>query len=151
MDPAINFAMQNNKQDGAIPFLHTLVKPQAYNILSLTVYRKLTHTDNYIQWDSHHHPVAKYSVISMLTHMARTFCTKTELINQELHHLREAVTKCKYPKWALAKIERKLSVTTMMEAMWETTRMNKVGETMTTTMGTLREETQQKIEISRDT
>ena len=39
----------------------------------------------------------------------------------------------------------------MMEAMWETTRMNKMRETMTTTMGTLREVTPPRIETPRDT
>ena len=38
----------------------------------------------------------------------------------------------------------------MMEAMRETTRMNKVGEARTTTMGTLREETPPRIETPRD-
>ena len=35
--------------------------------------------------------------------------------------------------------------------MSETIRMNKVGETMTTTMGTLREETPPRLETPRDT
>ena len=67
------------------------------------------HTDQYLQWDNHHNLAAKYSVISTLTHRARTVCTKPELCNQEIQHLRKALTKCKYPKWALAKIERFIS------------------------------------------
>ena len=106
VDPVIKFTVENNKQDGPIPFLDIIVKPQADNTLSLTVYRKPLHTDVYLQWGSHHHLVAKYSVISTLTHKARTVCTKTELLNQELQHLRETLTTCKYPKWALDKIER---------------------------------------------
>ena len=51
--------------------------------------------------------MAKYSVIHTLTHRARTVCTKLELLNSELQHLRKALTKCKYPKWAPDKIERK--------------------------------------------
>ena len=45
----------NNKEDGAIPFLDTIVKLRADGNLSITVYRKPTHTDQYLQWDSHHH------------------------------------------------------------------------------------------------
>ena len=41
--------------------------------------------------------------------MARAVSTKIELLNQDLQHLRETLTKCKYPKGALDKIERKLS------------------------------------------
>ena len=109
VDPAIKSTVENNQQDGAIPFLITTAKPQADNILSLTVYRKPMHTDQYIQWDSHHHLAAKFSVISTLTHRARTVCTKPELLDQEIQHCREVLTKCKYPKWALHKMERKFT------------------------------------------
>ena len=61
----------------------------------------------YLHWDNHHHLVAKYSVISTLIHRARTVCTKTKLFSQELQHLREALIKCKYPKWALGKTGRR--------------------------------------------
>ena len=40
---------------------------------------------------------------------ARTVCTKPELLNKEIQHLRKALTKCKYPKWALDKVERKFT------------------------------------------
>ena len=65
------------------------------------------HTYQYLQWDSHHNLGAKYSVISTLTHKARTVCTKPELLNKDIQHLRNALTKCKYPKWALDKVESK--------------------------------------------
>ena len=87
VDPAIRFKVDSNQQDGAIPFLDTIIKPKADNSLSLTVYTKPMHTDQYLQWDSHHYLVAKYSFISTLTHRARTVCTKPELLNQEIQHL----------------------------------------------------------------
>ena len=65
------------------------------------------HTDQYLQWDNHHNLAAMYSVISTLIHRARTVCTKPELLNQEIQHLRKALTKCKYPKWVLDNIERR--------------------------------------------
>ena len=58
--------MEDNKEDGAIPFLDTIVKPEAYGRLSITVHRKSTHMGQYLQWDSHHHFAAKYSVINTL-------------------------------------------------------------------------------------
>ena len=94
--------------DGTIPFLDTLVKPEAGDSLSITLHRKPTHTDQYIQWDGHHNLDAKYSVISTLTHRAKTVCTGQKLLNKEIHHLRRALTKCKYPKWAFDKVESKL-------------------------------------------
>ena len=90
-----------------LPFLDTIVKPEVDNTLSPTVYRKPTHTDQYLQWDSHQSLVPKYSDISTLIHKARTVCTKPELLNQDIQHLRKTFTECKYPKWALVKIERR--------------------------------------------
>ena len=68
VDPAIRFTVEDNKEDGSIPFLDTIVKPEADGSLSITVYRKPTHTDQYLQWDSHHHLSAKFSVIQTLSH-----------------------------------------------------------------------------------
>ena len=98
VDPAIRFTVEDNKEDGSIHFLDTIVKPEADGTLSITVYRKPTHTDQYLQWDSHHHLSAKFSVSQTLSHRASTMCIKPELLQQEKDHLRKALTKCKYPK-----------------------------------------------------
>ena len=112
VDPAIKFTVEDNKEDGSIPFLDTTVKPEADGTLSITVYRKPTHTDQYLQWDSHHHLSAKFSVIHTLSHRASTVCSKPELLYQEREHLRKALTKCKYPKWTLDKVEKRLNRST---------------------------------------
>ena len=39
-------------------------------------------------------------------------CSKSELLQQEKDHLRKALTKCKYPKWALDKVEKRLNSST---------------------------------------
>ena len=112
VDPTIKLTVEDNKEDGSIPFLDTIVKPEADGTLSITVYRKPTHTDQYLQWDSHHHLSAKFSVIHTLSHKASTVCSKPELLQQEKDHLRKALTKCKYVKWALDKVEKRLNRST---------------------------------------
>ena len=109
VDPAIQFTVENNKEDGAIPFLDTIVKPEADGNLYITVYRKPTHMDQHLEWDSHHHLSAKFSVIQTLTHRAQTVCSNPELLHKEKAHLRKALTQCKYPKWALDKVEKRLN------------------------------------------
>ena len=109
VDPAIRFTVQDNKEDGSIPFLDTIVMPEVDGSLSITVYRKPTHTDQYLQWDSHHHLSAKFSVIQTLSHRASTMCSNPELLQKEKEHLRKALTKCKYPKWALETVEKRLN------------------------------------------
>ena len=39
-------------------------------------------------------------------------CSKPELLQQEKDHLRKAFTKCRYPKWALDKVEKRLNRST---------------------------------------
>ena len=112
IDPAIKFTVECNQDNGAIPFLDTLVTPQADHSLSITVYHKPTHTDQYFQWDSNHNLSAKYSVIGTLTHRVSTVCTTPELLNEELEHLREAMVRCKYPRWPLTKYKTNTITTT---------------------------------------
>ena len=76
-----------------------------FNLRQMAYYLSLC-TDQYLQLDSHHHLLAKFSVIQTLSHRA-TVCSKPELLQQEKDHLRKALTKCKYPKWALHKVERR--------------------------------------------
>ena len=109
VDPAVKFTEEDNKEDGSIPFLDTTVKPEEIGSLSITVYRKPTHTDQYLQWDSHHNLSAKFSVINTLSHRAKTVCSNPELLKQEKEHLRKALIQCKYPKWALDKVEKRLN------------------------------------------
>ena len=65
-----------------------------------------THTDQYMQWDSHHHLSAKFSVIHTLSHRAKTVWSKPELLQQEKDHFKKLSPKCKYPKWALNKVRK---------------------------------------------
>ena len=55
------------------------------------------------------HLSAKFSVIQTLSHRASTVCSNPELLQKEKDHLRKALTKCKYPKWALDKMEKRLN------------------------------------------
>ena len=80
IDPPIKFTVEGNQENGAIPFLVTLVKPEADNSFSITIYRKTMHIDQYLQWDGHHSITAKYSVVSALTHKEKGVCTGPELL-----------------------------------------------------------------------
>ena len=105
VDPAIKFTVEDTQGNGAIPFLDTLVTLQADGSLSITVYQKPTHTDQYLQWDSHHSLSTKYSVIGTITHRAKTVCTNPDLLDKEV---REVMGKCKYPNWAINKVQSKV-------------------------------------------
>ena len=87
-----------------MPFLNTLVTPKEDGTLTTCVYRKPTHTDLYLQWDSHHNLACKFSVINTLTHRARAVCSNSELLKTELKHIEEVLSHCKYPKWTIDRI-----------------------------------------------
>ena len=107
VDPSIQFTVEEAKEDGSIPFLDTIIRPEEDGSFTIGVYRKPTHTDLYLPWDSNHNIAAKYSVINTLTHRAHTLCSTPELAEQELQHLEEVLGACKYPRWAIKKIFNK--------------------------------------------
>ena len=119
IDPAIKFTVEGTQGNGAIPFLDTLVTSLADNSLSFTVYHKPTHTDQYLQWDSHHSLSAKYSVIGTLTHRAKVVCTDPDLLQSEINHLRRALGKCNYPTWVINRVQHKV-----LSNNWEDTNNN---------------------------
>ena len=100
IDPNIQFTSEDPKPDGSIPFLDTLVMPQPDGSIKTAVFRKPTHTDMYLHWDSYHHLSAKYSVINTLRHRAKTVCSTKQLLTEEEDHLYSALRRCKYPLWA---------------------------------------------------
>ena len=107
LDPHIQFTTEDAKQDGSIPFLDTIVMPQPHKSLITSLYRKPTHTDLYLHWDSHHHLSAKFSVTNTLKHRANTVCSNNHLLKEEVDHLNKALKRYKYPTWALNRINIK--------------------------------------------
>ena len=81
--------------------------PQPDKSLITSVYRRPTHTDWFLHWDSHHHLSAKFSVINTLKHRAKTVCSNNHLLKEEEDHINKALRRCKYPAWALNRVNIK--------------------------------------------
>ena len=94
-----------------MPFLDILVIPLSDGNGSLitTIYRKPTHTDQYLQWDSQHAISTKYSIISTLYHRPKTVCSNQQHLHEEQEHLQKVLTRCKYPEWALNRMKKKIT------------------------------------------
>ena len=89
-DPHIQFTVEPTQQ-GSLPFLDTLVTIEPDNTFSTTVYRKPTHTDQYLCWDSNHHITAKQSVFNTLAHRAKTVSSSQDKMDRELQHIKTAL------------------------------------------------------------
>ena len=92
-DPHIQFTVEPTIQ-GSLPFLDTLFTIQPDNTLSTSVYRKPTHTDQYLHWDSNHHITAKQSVYNTLAHRAKTVSSTQHNLEKELSHIKTALHHC---------------------------------------------------------
>ena len=111
IDDKIQFTKEAGRSDGSMPFLDTLVIINGDGSLNTKVYRKPTHTDLYLQLDSHHSIAAKYSVINTLHHRAKAVCSNNQLLKEEEDHLKEVLTGNKYPLWALNRVKIKNKTT----------------------------------------
>ena len=99
-DPHVQFTVEPIKQ-GSLPFLDTLVTSEPNTTFSTTVYRKPTHTDQYLHRDSNHDITAKQSVYSTLAHRAKMVSSSQDRLDQELQHIKTALQACQFPNWAL--------------------------------------------------
>ena len=96
----IQFTCEEPRDGSSIPFLDMLIIPDEEDRLNTTVYRKPTHTDQYLYWDSHQAIPSKYSVIGTLYLRAKTICSDPQQLQKE-EHLAKTLKRCKYPTWAL--------------------------------------------------
>ena len=96
IDPHIRFTTELPGTDG-LPFLDTLTKPTSNSIES-PVYRKPTHTDSYLDYNSNNHPIStKLSAIHTLTHTAKQVCSTPEFLAKEMDHLHKVLQDNHYP------------------------------------------------------
>ena len=107
-DPHIQFTVEPTQQ-GSLPFLDTLVTIEPDNTFSTTVYRKPTHMDKYLHWDSNHHITAKQSVYNTLAHRSKIVSSTQDKMDRELQHIRTSLQQCQYPDWALNQWQHKFT------------------------------------------
>lgn len=89
LSPHIQFTMRI-EQNHSLPFLDVLVSRNKDGFLSHQVYRKKTHTDQYLNARSHHHPSQKLGVLNTLVVIALWISDQNHL-EQEQNHLKNAL------------------------------------------------------------
>ena len=84
--PSIRFTMETEK-DNKLAFLDTAVLREPDGRLTTSVYRKPTHTDQYLAYDSHHPQSVKRGIVKCLYERAKRLVTKPSVISEEKKHL----------------------------------------------------------------
>ena len=108
IDQNIKFT-QETLINNQLAFLDCLVHVQSDGSLKTSVYRKTTHTDQYLLFDSHHPLNQKLGVIRTLFHRAKTLASSNEERTAEEQHLRKALKQCGYRKWTFHTALKKTS------------------------------------------
>jgi len=95
--PSIQFTSEV-ECDGKIAFLDTLVHRHENHRLSTSVYRKPTHTDQYIAFDSHHPTSVKRGLVKCLFDRASRIVTSPQQPSKERTRVRNALSLNGYPR-----------------------------------------------------
>ncbi len=82
--------------DNKLAFLDTLVARKAGGNIIVTVYRKVTHADQYLDFNCHHPLEHRISVVRTLFHLAETTVTEEADLKQEQSQVKSALKQYRY-------------------------------------------------------
>ena len=100
IDDHIQFTTEPETQ-GKLPFLDLCVTVLDDTSTKITIYRKPTHTDQYLNFNFHHPLIHKRSVVRTLTTRAQLYVSTAEDRKAEISHVRKTLRANNYKEWAL--------------------------------------------------
>ena len=103
----IKFTMEE-RSNGELAFLDILLKPNNGEI-SLLVYRKPTHTDQYLYYNSHHQISCKGSVVSYLFNRTYSIITNKDDLHKEDARKEQVLKENGYKESIISKIYRRFT------------------------------------------
>ena len=98
--PRIKFTTEQEEQR-KIAFLDTLVHRKQDGSTKLSIYRKPTHTDQYLNWNSSHHLSQKTGIFRTFQHRINTIITEEDDKEAERAHVKKALRRCGHPNWTM--------------------------------------------------
>ena len=104
---SIKFTFEK-ETEGRIPFLDTCIVKKKDGTVKLLVYRKPTHTDQYLNYNSHHPLHQKLGVIRTLFDRKDKIVTEQEDKKEEEKKVQEALQTCGYPSWTFEKVKNQM-------------------------------------------
>ena len=94
------------EKDDKLAFLDTAVLRKPDGRLTISVYRKPTHTDQYLAYDSYHPQSVKRGIVKCLNERTKRLVTKSSVISEEKKHLSSVLVSNGYPFSFLQKITK---------------------------------------------
>ena len=97
------------EEEGKIPFLDTLIVRKPDGSVKLLIYRKPTHTNQYLNFESAHPLYHKLGVIRTLLDRNEKVVTEAadKLVEEET--IKSALKTCGYPEWSFDKVKKQMS------------------------------------------
>ena len=102
IDPYIKFTVEPPNKEEAIPFMDTSPQSRSEEI-SVSVYRKPTHMDRYLDFNSSHPISAKRAVVRALMDQAENVCSDPVIFSKEVELLGKVLCYNNYPQWLIDK------------------------------------------------
>ena len=96
------------ESDDKLPFLDVEIRRQQDGSIKTAVYRKATHTDNYLNFQSHHSAQHKESVIRTLVKRGEEFSTDSKDKLAEAKHVDQVLRMNNYPNRFIKATRRKM-------------------------------------------
>ena len=95
------------QKDNKIAFLDTEIHVKDDGSTKIKIYRKATHTDQYLHFNSNHHIKQKIGIIQTFRNRIDTLVTEEEDKKLEEEHVIKALKRCGHPEWSLRKRTRR--------------------------------------------
>ena len=109
MDPTGSIKFTHEiETDNTIAFLDTLLERKVDGSVKVKVYRKKTHTNQYLAFDSHHPLHQKLGVPRTLLNRCEEIVTEEEDRKEERNTIKNALNICGYPDWTIKRVEENL-------------------------------------------
>ena len=107
IDPTGNIKITyEEEEDKQILCLDTLLDRWEDGSVKLLVYRKKSHTDQYLSFSSHHPLNHKLAVIRTLLERCYSIVTEEDDRRKEEEHVTKKLNKCDYPPWTIDRVKQ---------------------------------------------
>ena len=112
INPSIQFTVElqttNSQGTTHLPVLDVDIERKTDGSSKFKIYRKSTHTDQYLNFNSHHPLNQKLGVIRTLFDRAETLITEDEDKRTEIENVKKALRLCQYPDWTFKRVEEQM-------------------------------------------